>query len=242
MQYEDSAKFIFALVKRARKYYLGVTTITQDVNDFLNNQYGRAIVTNSAIQLLMKQSPAGADVVAQTFNLTQSEKYLLLEAGVGEGIFFAGQKHAAIKIVASYTEDRLITTNPEQLLEIERARKDFEDSFNGAAEAVGVKTAQEREAELKKVKASVDSAGATVISMPEEPVAGAAANVAESSVARRDQENFVASNRPAQAAGDGSVPDLFESVDTEDPANDKKDGEQSAEDAVKAILQKENKG
>jgi conjugal transfer ATP-binding protein TraC len=131
MQHEDSARFIFALVKRARKYFLGVTTITQDVNDFLRNQYGQAIVTNSSMQMLLKQSPAGVDVVSDTFNLTQSEKYLLLEAAIGEGIFFAGPKHAAIKIVASYTEDQLITTNPEQLLEIERARKEFEESFGG---------------------------------------------------------------------------------------------------------------
>ena len=132
MMHEDSAKFIFSLVKRSRKYYLGVTTITQDVNDFLTNPYGQAIVTNSALQLLMKQSPAGIDVVAKTFNLTQSEKYLLLEAAVGEGIFFAGAKHSAIKVVASYNEDQLITTNPEQLLEIERARKEFEESFSTA--------------------------------------------------------------------------------------------------------------
>ncbi len=123
MQNEDSAKFIFALVKRARKYYLGVTTITQDVNDFLGSSYGQAIVTNSSLQLLMKQSPAGVDRIAETFQLTQSEKYLLLEAAVGEGIFFAGQKHAAIKIVASYTEDQIVTTNPQQLLEIEKEKK-----------------------------------------------------------------------------------------------------------------------
>ncbi len=123
MQNEDSAKFIFALVKRARKYYLGVTTITQDVNDFLQSTYGQAIVTNSSLQLLMKQSPAGVDRVVAAFNLTQSEKYLLLESAVGEGIFFAGQKHAAIKIVASYTEDQLVTTNPQQLLEIEKEKK-----------------------------------------------------------------------------------------------------------------------
>ena len=135
MQYEDSAKFIFALVKRARKYFLGVTAITQDVNDFLRNPYGQAIVTNSALQLLMKQSPASIDLVGDTFNLTQSEKYLLLESAVGEGIFFAGKKHAAIKVVASYTEDQLITTNPEQLLEIERARKQLQGSFGGDASA-----------------------------------------------------------------------------------------------------------
>lgn len=125
MQNEDSAKFIFALVKRCRKYYLGVTTITQDVADFLTSPYGRAIVTNSALQLLLKQSPAAIDLVAKTFILTESEKYLLLEGNVGEGIFFAGPKHAAIKVVASYTEDQIITSDPAQLLEIEEARKEF---------------------------------------------------------------------------------------------------------------------
>ncbi|MEK7625038.1 MAG: DUF87 domain-containing protein [Patescibacteria group bacterium] len=130
MQHEDSARFIYALVKRCRKYYLGVTTITQDVNDFLKSQYGQAIVTNSALQLLMKQSPSAVDLVQKVFLLTDSEKYLLLESGVGEGIFFAGFKHAAIKVVASYTEDQLVTTNPEQLLQIERAKKEFEEKNN----------------------------------------------------------------------------------------------------------------
>lgn len=125
MQHEDSAKFIYALVKRCRKYYLGVTTITQDVNDFLTSPYGQAIVTNSALQLLLKQSPASIDLIQKTFVLTEGEKYLLLECGVGEGIFFAGTKHVAIKIVASYTEDQLITSDPRQLLEIEEAKKQF---------------------------------------------------------------------------------------------------------------------
>jgi hypothetical protein len=129
MQHEDSAKFIFALVKRCRKYYLGVTTITQDVNDFLTSPYGKAIVTNSALQLLLKQSPASIDVIQKTFMLTEGEKYLLLECGVGEGIFFAGNKHAAIKIIASYTEDQLITSDPRQLLEIEEAKKEFAASM-----------------------------------------------------------------------------------------------------------------
>jgi hypothetical protein len=129
MQYEDSARFVFALVKRCRKYYLGITTITQDVNDFLRSQYGQAIVNNSSLQLLMKQSPAAVDLVQKTFNLTDGEKFLLLESGVGEGIFFAGQKHAAIKVVASYTEDQIVTTNPQQLLEIERAKKEFEEQM-----------------------------------------------------------------------------------------------------------------
>ncbi len=128
MQHEDSAKFIFALVKRCRKYYLGVTTITQDVNDFLTSPYGQAIVTNSSLQILFKQSPASIDLIQKTFLLTEGEKYLLLECGVGEGIFFAGNKHVAMKAVASYTEDQLITSDPRQLLELEEAKKEFEDS------------------------------------------------------------------------------------------------------------------
>src|SRR3989344_5592416 len=131
MQHEDSAKFVFALVKRCRKYYLGVTTITQDVNDFLRSPYGQAIVTNSALQLLLRQSPAGIDVVAKTFLLTEGERFLLLESGVGEGIFFAGSKHVAIKVVASYGEDQLMTSDPRQLLEIEAAKKEFEQSVGG---------------------------------------------------------------------------------------------------------------
>ena len=134
MQHEDSAKFIYALVKRCRKYYLGVTTITQDVNDFLTSPYGQAIVTNSSLQLLLKQSPASIALIQKTFNLTEGEKYLLLECGVGEGIFFAGSRHAAIKIVASYTEDQLITTDPKQLLEIEEAKKEFAASVDSQGE------------------------------------------------------------------------------------------------------------
>ncbi|MFA6228186.1 MAG: DUF87 domain-containing protein [Patescibacteria group bacterium] len=129
MQREDSAKFIFALVKRCRKYYLGVTTITQDVNDFLTSPYGQAIVNNSALQLLLKQSPAAIDLVQKTFLLTEGEKYLLLESAVGEGIFFAGAKHVAVKVVASYSEDQLITSDPRQLLEIEAAKKEFAEAM-----------------------------------------------------------------------------------------------------------------
>ena len=127
MQHEDSAKFIFALVKRCRKYYLGVTTITQDVNDFLSSPYGQAIVNNSAMQILLKQSPAAIDLVQKTFMLTEGEKYLLLECGLGEGIFFAGNKHVAMKVVASYSEDQLITSDPRQLLEIAEAKKQLEE-------------------------------------------------------------------------------------------------------------------
>jgi len=135
MQQEDSAKFIYALVKRCRKYYLGVTTITQDVNDFLRSPYGQAIVTNSSLQILLKQSPAAIDLIQKTFILTESEKYLLLECGVGEGIFFAGNKHAAIKVVASYVEDQLITSDPRQLIEIEEEKKRLADEMSNAQPA-----------------------------------------------------------------------------------------------------------
>ena len=134
MRHEDSAKFLFALVKRCRKYYMGVTTITQDVNDFLTSPFGSAIVTNSSIQLLLKQSPASIGLIQNTFMLTEGEKYLLLESAVGEGIFFAGAKHAAIKIQASYAEHQIITSDPRQLLEIEEAKKEFEEAMLAEAE------------------------------------------------------------------------------------------------------------
>jgi type IV secretory pathway VirB4 component len=123
MKTEDGASFLFGICKRARKYWLGVTTITQDVSDFMRSEYGKPIITNSSIQLLLKQSPATIDLIQQTFTLTEQEKFLLLETPVGEGIFFAGQKHVAIRIVASYTEDQIITTSPEEVIKIKQAKE-----------------------------------------------------------------------------------------------------------------------
>jgi type IV secretory pathway VirB4 component len=125
MKSEDTASFLFGLAKRGRKYYLGLSTITQDVGDFLNSPYGLPIITNSSIQLLLKQSPTVIDKLQETFHLTDEEKYLLLESGVGEGIFFAGLKHVAIKIIASYTEDQIITSDPSQILAIKQARSEL---------------------------------------------------------------------------------------------------------------------
>lgn len=125
MKSEDTASFLFSLAKRGRKYYLGIATITQDVEDFLRSPYGLPIITNSSLQLLMKQSPSSIDMVQKTFNLTDEEKYLLLESGVGEGIFFAGSKHVAIKIIASYTEDQIITSDPSQLLAIKKSKDEY---------------------------------------------------------------------------------------------------------------------
>ncbi len=126
MKSEDTASFLYSIAKRGRKYYLGLSTITQDAADFMKSPYGVPIVTNSSIQLLLKQSPTTIDVLQKTFNLTDEEKYLLLESGVGEGIFFAGLKHVAIKVISSYTEDQIITSDPSQILSIKKAKEDLE--------------------------------------------------------------------------------------------------------------------
>lgn len=125
MKSEDGASFLFGIAKRGRKYFLGLATITQDVGDFLNSTYGKPIITNSSMQFLMKQSPATIELVQQTFNLTEEEKFMLLESERGEGIFFAGLKHIAIKVMASYTEDQIITSDPQQLLMIKKAKEEY---------------------------------------------------------------------------------------------------------------------
>jgi len=118
MRYPDTAQFLWSVVKRARKYFLGLTTITQDVEDFLGQDIGKAIITNSAMQVLLKQSPAAIDKIGEVFYLSQGEKQLLLAANVGEGIFFAGPHHAPIRIVASEEENRLLTTKPQEVIKV----------------------------------------------------------------------------------------------------------------------------
>jgi type IV secretory pathway VirB4 component len=130
MKSEDTASFLFGIAKRGRKYYLGLSTITQDVNDFLQSPYGAAMLTNSSIQLLLRQSPTSVDLVQKTFKLSDEEKYLLLESDVGEGIFFAGLKHVAIKVIASYTEDQIITSDPSQILAIKKAKQELETAHD----------------------------------------------------------------------------------------------------------------
>ncbi len=124
MKSEDTASFLYSMAKRGRKYYLGLATITQDVDDFLKSPYGLPMITNSSIQLLLKQSPTTIDNLQKTFNLSDEEKTLLLESDVGEGIFFAGLKHVAIKVIASYTEDQIITSDPSQVLAIRKQKAD----------------------------------------------------------------------------------------------------------------------
>jgi len=123
MKTEEGASFLYGMVKRARKYWLGVTTITQDVIDFMKSDYGRPIITNSALQILMKQSPAMIETVKKTFNLTGEEENILLETPIGEGLFFAGMKHVLMRAVASYTEDQFITTSPEEVVKIKKAKQ-----------------------------------------------------------------------------------------------------------------------
>jgi conjugal transfer ATP-binding protein TraC len=127
MKYEDSANFLFSLAKRARKYNLGITTITQDVEDFMGSRMGRAIVANASMQFLLKQSPSAVDVLSDVFKLTSEEKKRLSQFPVGQGLFFAGQNHVHIQIVASPTETGLITTNPSQVQQIEQQQGEFNE-------------------------------------------------------------------------------------------------------------------
>lgn len=120
MKYDDSANFLFSLAKRARKYNLGITTITQDVEDFMSSRMGRAIVANASMQILLKQSTSAVDVLADVFKLTSEEKKRLSQFPVGQGLFFAGQNHVHIQVLASPTEASLITTNPDQVRRLEQ--------------------------------------------------------------------------------------------------------------------------
>ena len=122
---EIGAYFLSAIAKRARKYYAGLTTISQDIPEFLATDYGKSILNNSSIQILMKQSPATIDLIQKTFSLTDAEKYYLLEARVGFGLFFLGQTHVGIRMVSSFAEDQIITSDPKQILEIEKAKEEW---------------------------------------------------------------------------------------------------------------------
>jgi conjugal transfer ATP-binding protein TraC len=130
MKYEDSANFLFSLAKRARKYNLGITTITQDVEDFMGSRMGRAIVANASMQFLLKQSPSAVDVLTDVFKLTNEEQKRLSQFPVGQGLFFAGQNHVHIQVVASPTETGLITTNPDQVQQINAAAADEDGDFD----------------------------------------------------------------------------------------------------------------
>ncbi|OGG51012.1 conjugal transfer protein TraC [Candidatus Kaiserbacteria bacterium RIFCSPHIGHO2_01_FULL_54_36] len=156
MRSEDTASFLFSIAKRGRKYYLGISTITQDVSDFLNSPYGIPMITNSSIQLLLRQSPTSVDLVQQTFKLSDEEKYLLLESDVGEGIFFAGLKHVAIKVIASYTEDQIITSDPSQILAIKKAKQELANANDAELAATPQTTAAAAQAAARVQQSPVN--------------------------------------------------------------------------------------
>ncbi|HMR72941.1 MAG TPA: conjugal transfer protein TraC, partial [Candidatus Saccharibacteria bacterium] len=133
LKYEDSANFMFSLAKRARKYYLGLTTITQDVEDFMGSKMGRAIVANSSMQLLLKQSPSAVDVLSDVFKLTEEERKRLANFPVGQGLFFAGQNHVHMQIIASPTEQGLITTNPQQAQQLQAYQERQPETYDSQA-------------------------------------------------------------------------------------------------------------
>ena len=162
MKYEDSASFVYGVAKRARKYYLALTTATQDVEDFLSSDYGKAILSNSSIQMLLKQSPSEIDVVAEIFYLTTGEKQLLLSANVGEGLFFAGQSHVAMQIIAAPFEHKMITSNPaekeEEQKQEDQALKDEQQKLEDKKEEIAAveKKRIEMEQALEKPKTLPD--------------------------------------------------------------------------------------
>jgi type IV secretory pathway VirB4 component len=152
MQYPDAARFVYSVAKRARKYALGLTTISQDVEDFLDSEYGKAVVTNSSIQILLKQSPAAVDRIKKVFYLSDGERDFLLSAGIGEGLFFAGNNHVAMQVIASENEHNLITTNPNETLKpddvskatkITQLTRETTANIRGAAGALSSMPAQD---------------------------------------------------------------------------------------------------
>ncbi len=162
MQYEDSARFLFGIVKRARKYYLGVTTITQDVDDFVESPFGRPIITNSSMQFLLKQSPATIDSLQKLFYLTDGEKYALLNSDVGQGVLFAGYKHVAMEVIASPEEAAFVTTKPEEVMAQQAAGK-AEKARKGKLEPLEVVAVPEEQ------KAALDAVAAQTVAVPAAP-------------------------------------------------------------------------
>ena len=140
MKYEDSASFVYGIAKRARKYYLGLTTATQDVEDFLSTEYGKAVLSNSSIQILLKQAPSEIDTISKTFYLSEGEKQFLLSAGVGYGLFFAGQSHVGVKIVGAPFEHKIITSSPEEILKMQQGAQDKPVAENPIDQASSVQS------------------------------------------------------------------------------------------------------
>ncbi len=183
MQHKDSATFLYGITKRARKYFLGVTTVTQDVEDFLNADKGKAIVTNSALRILLKQHTAAIDKLSEVFYLSEGEKQLLLSADVGEGIFFAGQNHVAIRVIASEEEHDLITSKPEDLLRIKEERRKREIEKEGR-----MKDSEQKRLELVKEKAALENRSANMEESEVTPVSGPSMDLLGNSEKKKEPE------------------------------------------------------
>ncbi|MGB9637612.1 MAG: VirB4 family type IV secretion system protein, partial [Microgenomates group bacterium] len=163
MQNPDSANFLNSIAKRARKYFLGVTTITQDVSDFLKNDLGKSIVTNSSIQILMKQHPAAIEDVSKTFYLSEGEKQFLLACNIGEGLFFAGNNHVAMRVIASSTEHKLVTSKPEELLAQQKSSIKQEENLDThpKQQSAADKPAASLEEKISQLISQIPTAGQT---------------------------------------------------------------------------------
>lgn len=202
MKYQDSASFVYSVAKRARKYYLGLTTATQDVEDFLSTDYGKAVLSNSSIQMLLKQSPSEVDTVTDIFYLTAGEKMLLLSDGVGEGLFFAGQSHVAMQVVAAPFEHRMITSNPVEIeaeKEEEKEEKEAEAEIN--AEMQETENTQQAPVQPGQ-QPQVDE------SMPQQTIAGTQAQIASQM------------QQPTYQPQDGFAQEPQKPVDLPDPMPD----------------------
>ena len=201
MRSEDTASFLFGIAKRGRKYYLGISTITQDVSDFLNSPYGIPMITNSSIQILLRQSPTSINLVQETFKLSDEEKYLLLESDVGEGIFFAGLKHVAVKVIASYTEDQIITSDPSQILSIKKAKRELENA-NETASAQGAP---------EKLASTQDARTVTPPSTPSTPEAITQEDTPLARIVREQTINMARTPMPSPG-GNPTMPQLVQKV------------------------------
>ena len=201
MRSEDTASFLFGIAKRGRKYYLGISTITQDVSDFLNSPYGIPMITNSSIQILLRQSPTSINLVQETFKLSDEEKYLLLESDVGEGIFFAGLKHVAVKVIASYTEDQIITSDPSQILSIKKAKRELENA-NETASAQGAP---------EKPASTQDARTVTPPSTPSTPEAITQEDTPLARIVREQTINMARTPMPSPG-GNPTMPQLVQKV------------------------------
>lgn len=223
MKYQDSASFVYSIAKRARKYYLGLTTATQDVEDFLKNEYGKAVLTNSSIQVLLKQGTAEVDMIAETFYLSEGEKALLLSSDVGEGLFFAGQNHVAMKVFAAPFEHELITSNPiellkrqqekERMLKAEGAEKAADKAEESAAEGStpaegGTEEPAAPHSYSSHTPPPSDSGGGGAAATPEASTATESSSTSGTSVDHPAAEASVAPKPEEPSGSDGEAKDV----------------------------------